>query len=178
MVQPFGKPFGKRRSYIRLFSVLAALLLIVGLLQAPLFPALTVRDAESGRLLWHTPVTDGTTFGLRWIHSIHRSPVIERYRVSGSDLILTELSFQDYGVGMETGLAPGEQIVIEDGTFTVVGMNRTFSALPIFIGQVRANHTLLFSGEEIPLRTLNPPGTSVTIRVEKRSIIEQIGGER
>lgn len=116
------------------------------------------------------------TFGIRWTHSIHRSSIEEHYRVQGGQIILSEMTFHDYGIGMDNELAPGEELVIRDGLFRILHMNRVFPALHLFIGQVRANHTLLFSGNEISLGSLHKPGAAITIQAEKRSILNEIGG--
>lgn len=119
---------------------------------------------------------DNTTFGIRWTHSIHRSPVEEHYRLQDGQIILSEMTFRDYGIGMENELSPGEELIMQDGQFRILHMNRVFPALHLFIGQVRANHTLLFLGKEIPLGSVYIPGSAITIQVEKRSILSEIGG--
>lgn len=164
----------KGRTTFRLFSFLAIFFAIV--LFVPVFSALTIRDTETNQLVWSGQVKENSTFAIRWIHSIHRSPVVEYYHVRDGAVELTEMTFQDYGIGMSSELAPGEQLVTENGTFRIIHMNRSFPALHLFIGQVRANHTLLFEGEEIPLGTVDKPGSAVTIQVEKQSIFNWIGG--
>jgi hypothetical protein len=166
----------KGRTTFRLFSLL--LLAAICLLSAiiPLFHVLVVRDAKTNQLVWSWRVQEESPFAIRWIHSIHRSPVIEYYRVRGEHIVLIEMSFKDYGIGMNSELAPGEQLVTKDDGFHIVNMNQVFPALHLFIGQVRANHTLLFGEKEIPLASLVAPGKAVVIRVEKQSILEKIGG--
>lgn len=166
----------KGRTAFRLFSLLFLLAAIVGLCAIPLFPSLVIRDTLSHQLMWSSRIDDHTTFGIRWTHSIHRSLVEEQYRIQGGQIILTDMSFHDYGIGMENELAPGEELVISDGAFHVLHMNRVFPALHLYIGQVRANHTLLFSGKEIPLGSIDKPGAAITIQAEKRSILSEIGG--
>lgn len=161
---------------VRLFSFILALIFCIILAMFPFDDALVIRDSQTGRLLWETPVDNGLSFGIRWIHSIHRTPVVEFFRVEGSELVEYQMSFEDYGIGMNNQLAPGEQLVNRNGTFYVENMHRLFPEIRLYIGQVRANHTLLFQGEEIPLRTLDRPGSSITIRVEKRSIIDRLEG--
>ncbi|WP_421617004.1 DUF1850 domain-containing protein [Brevibacillus sp. TJ4] len=137
---------------------------------------MVIRDTHSLQLVWSSRISEDSTFGLRWTHSIHRSLVEEKYRIHDGQIILTEMSFHDYGIGMENELAPGEKLDIQDGQFHIRNMNRHFPALHLFIGQVRAGHTLLFSGTEIPLGSLHAPGAAITIQVEKRSILNEIGG--
>lgn len=166
----------KRRSRLRLFSILLLLVLGTIFVSVPLIPSLVIRDTHSQQLLWSSRIAENSTFGLRWTHSIHRSLVEEKYRINGGTIILSEMSFHDYGIGMENELAPGEKLEIKDGQFRILNMNRYFPALHLFIGQVRANHTLLFSGTEIPLGSIGKPGSAITIQIEKRSILSEIGG--
>ncbi|USG64856.1 DUF1850 domain-containing protein [Brevibacillus ruminantium] len=172
-----GKPAGsgKGRTSFRLFSLLL-FITVLTFLFIPLSPALVIRDNETNRIVWSNRMEENGTFKLRWTHSIHRTPVEETYLVRNGQLLLSELAFQDYGIGMESELAPGEKLISQNGQFRIVNMNRVFPALHLFIGQVRAKHTLLFAGEEIPLASVDRPGAAVTIQVEKRSILNEIGG--
>lgn len=166
----------KRRTTLRLFSCLAVAFVIILLLQIPLFSALVIRDTRSNQVVWSHGIGEGDSFSIRWIHSIHRTPVVETYLIHRQQLQLNEMTFAEYGIGMESQLAPGEQLLMEDGTFRIIHMKRFFPALHLFIGQVRANHTILFQGREIPLGTLDKPGSAVTIQVEKQSTWEKMGG--
>lgn len=166
---------GKGRTSIRLFSLL--LLTVVGVLVViPFNPYLVIRDTDTNRLIWSGQIQEHGTFSIRWTHSIHRTPVEETYLIRNGHILLSEITFQDYGIGMESELAPGEKLITQDGQFRIVNMNRVFPALHLFIGQVRANHTLLYAGAEIPLSRIDRPGAAITIQVEKRSLLNQIGG--
>lgn len=165
----------KGRTVFRLFSVLL-LPVIVWIITMPVYPSLVIRDTQSNQLVWSSRLEKIDTFGIRWTHSIHRSVIEEHYRVAEGQIILSEMTFHDYGIGMENELAPGEELVIANGQFQVRGMNRIFPALHLFIGQIRANHTLLFSGAEIPLGSIEKPGEAITIQSEKRSLLSELGG--
>jgi hypothetical protein len=167
---------GKGRTSFRLFSLLLATAACLLCLNIPVFTVLVIRDTETNQAVWSNRIADGAAFAIRWTHSIHRTPVTEYYRIRGDQLVLTEMTFKDYGIGMNNELAPGEHLLVENGQFHVINMNRVFPALHLFIGQVRANHTLLFAGKEIPLGSVDKPGAAVTIRVEKQNILDQIGG--
>jgi hypothetical protein len=162
----------KGRTTFRLFSFLVVVLVIAICSYLSFLPVLVVKDTESGRLLWSQPIKNGGSFAIRWIHSIHRTPVVEYYRVQDGRIVLTEMTFKDYGIGMESELAPGEKLIAEHGTFRIVNMNRLFPALHLFIGQVRANHTLLYQGKEFPLGMIGKPGSAVTIQVEQQTIFQ------
>lgn len=163
------------RTAFRLFSVLL-LLVIVCMITLPVYPSLVIRDTRSNQLVWSSRLGSIDTFGIRWTHSIHRSVIEEHYRVTDGQIILSDMTFHDYGIGMENELAPGEELVIANGQFQVRSMNRIFPALHLFVGQIRANHTLLFSGTEIPLGSIEKPGEAITIQSENRSLLSELGG--
>lgn len=166
----------KGRTRFRLFSVLLFFLALGVGLCLPLFPTLVIRDTQSNQVLWSATIKEEATFGIRWTHSIHRSTIEEHYRILSDQIVLSEMSFHDYGIGMENELAPGEELIMEDGRFRIRNMHRSFPAIHLFIGQVRANHTLLFAGQEIPLGLIDKPGEAITIQTEKRSILSELGG--
>ena len=51
-------------------------------------------------------------------------------------------------------------------------MNRIFPFFHLRIGQVRANHTVIFQNEEYPLSHSIPPGSSVKVEIRKLNLIE------
>lgn len=167
---------GKGRTLFRLFSFLLLIIVIYAGISTPLIPALVIRDTQSNQVVWSANILDEAAFGIRWTHSIHRSTIEEQYRIVDGQIILSEMSFHDYGIGMENELAPGEELVLADGRFHIRNMQRSFPALRLFIGQVRANHTLLFAGKDIPLSLIDKPGEAITIQAEKRSILSELGG--
>lgn len=160
----------------RLFSFFLLVIVIYVGIATPLIPVLVIRDTQSNQVVWRANVHNEAAFGIRWTHSIHRSTIEEQYRIVDGQIILSEMSFHDYGIGMENELAPGEELILADGRFHVRNMQRSFPALRLFIGQVRANHTLLFAGQDIPLSLIYKPGEAITIQAEKRSILSELGG--
>ncbi|WP_069846841.1 DUF1850 domain-containing protein [Brevibacillus sp. AG] len=164
------------RTLFRLFSFFLLVIVIYVGIATPLIPALVIRDTQSNQVVWRANIHNEAAFGIRWTHSIHRSTIEEQYRIVDGQIILSEMSFHDYGIGMENELAPGEELILADGRFHVRNMQRSFPALRLFIGQVRANHTLLFAGQDIPLSLIYKPGEAITIQAEKRSILSELGG--
>jgi Uncharacterized conserved protein len=62
-------------------------------------PTLVVSDSETDRVLYSTAVSEGTSLELRYTHSVERSPVTERYRVTDGQLRQTVIIFESYGGG-------------------------------------------------------------------------------
>jgi hypothetical protein len=77
------------------------------------------------------------SFAITYVHSVTRTPVLERYEIAGGEIVETELRFEQHGPGLPTEADAG-------GTFTrsvegfIVTMNRRF---PAFVMQVHADQT-------------------------------------
>ncbi|WP_232697729.1 DUF1850 domain-containing protein [Brevibacillus daliensis] len=162
------------RKQFRLFLLM--LMLIVTVLFFPYQDMLVVRDDRTQKLVWQDTLKGNKRFSIRWIHSIHGTPIEEYYAAKGDQLLLEQVSFKDYGIGVDSGLQANEKLVMKNGTFFIENMNRKYPAIHLFIGQVRANHTLLYEGRSIPFGSIAKPGTPVSIQVERRSLIQMMGG--
>lgn len=94
-------------------------------------PSLSIYD-EHGRLLKKMPLPDGE-FVHHYIHSIHKTPVDEVFIVKNDELILTQVRYDSYGVGMPTGEEEG--FTLQDGRF-IVNLRRTFKQIDIRVSPV------------------------------------------
>jgi len=65
------------------------------------------------------------SFALSYVHSVTRTPVVERYRVDGSDIVQTEITFEQHGPGLPTEADAGGTFTRRDGRY-VVTMARRF----------------------------------------------------
>jgi len=89
---------------------------------------LTVSAVDGTLLAAHTLAADEGRFTLRYVHSVTRTPVEERYRVEGAALVQTELRFAEHGPGLPTAAADGEAWSREGNQF-VVRMTRPFDGI-------------------------------------------------
>ena len=77
------------------------------------------------------------TFAITYVHSVTRTPVEERYRISGSEIIESEIRFEQHGPGLPTEADPGGTFARSDGRF-IVTMDRHF---PEIVMQVHADQS-------------------------------------
>ena len=128
------------------------------------FPLQLVVEAESGAIL-SLPVQNGATFHLRFIHSVHRTPVMEFFRIDGADsLMLVATEYESYGVGMPS--LPSEGIFEQRGTrFRLSQFNRKFDDIPLRVGP-EAQLTLVHDGMEYPLYQWLPAGSLIRVKVK------------
>jgi hypothetical protein len=71
---------------------------------------------------------DRAEFTIAYVHSVTRTPVAERYRIAGSEIVETELYFEQHGPGLPTAADAGGSFTRRDGGF-VVTMDRHFPAI-------------------------------------------------
>jgi hypothetical protein len=100
-------------------------------------------------------------FELRYVHSVERTPVVERYRVRDGRLWLEGMRFQSLGWGL-----PAEGFVRRGGWFETTGPPRPLDSLVLRVShQVRPE---LVAGRQIfPLDRRVPDGAA--LRLEVRS---------
>jgi hypothetical protein len=74
-------------------------------------------------------------FAVTYVHSVTRTPVVERYRAEGDAIVETEIRFVQHGPGLPTEADAGGAFVLRDGEF-VVTMQRRF---PVIVMRVHAD---------------------------------------
>jgi hypothetical protein len=145
-----------------------AALMLAGFALWPARLALTVTDESSGRTVLIKPVRPGETFSIRFIHSVHRTPVEEQFRITAErEMVLERVVYETYGVGNPSGPGPGEVFRMENGKFMIAGINRHMTAIHQRIGQKTANHELVTDGQSMPLAAWSEPGSRVLLQVER-----------
>ncbi|WP_255821955.1 DUF1850 domain-containing protein [Domibacillus sp. PGB-M46] len=133
--------------------------------------ALTYENKDS--LLAYVPLKGEETFQIQYTHSIHLSDVVESYQLSNDQIIQTELSYKDFAVGMPSN-AEGEEVFEEkNGTYYIKNMNRVFPFIDVRIGQVRANHRLIYENHVYALSRSVKPGTWIRISERRLTLWEQ-----
>lgn len=156
---------------IYIFTSLIILILISFFVLWPLYPALTFTDGKTNRLVGVISVSSKDSFAIHYTHSIHKTPVIEKYIVDEKyNIVVDELIYESYGVGMPSSIEPGQTFRQENGTYIIGNINR---ALPFFdqvVGQV-ANHQLVIHDKTISLADLTKPGHWLRIQIQKVSLI-------
>ncbi|MDM5212846.1 DUF1850 domain-containing protein [Peribacillus sp. NJ4] len=151
-------------------------LIIAFLLFFPYKHVIAFSYQDQGELVAYLPLKSKKNFQIKYTHSIHLSDVLESYRFSGRQIKQTELAFYDFAVGMPSN-AEGEEVFEEkDGTYFIKNMNRSFAYIDLRLGQVRANHRLVYDEKTYTLADFIKPGTWVRISSEKISIWEQLKG--
>lgn len=127
---------------------------------------LVIENRDTGKAVWrHSLDTD--SFCLKFIHSVHLTPVYEYYRVKPEgQLCLYKTEYYSYGVGMPTEEENG--IFKNDNGKTVLeNFFRESDALLLRVSPI-PRHSLLIGEEEFFLTDIVPEETGIKIYTEKK----------
>ncbi|MFO1445583.1 DUF1850 domain-containing protein [Bacillus sp. Bva_UNVM-123] len=169
----------ERRKSVRNVSILLFLILIiiVFMLIIPIRQALVLEYQNTEKLLAYFPLSKEAKFKIKYTHSIHLSDVVESYKITEQAHIQQyELMYEDFAIGMPENASDGEIFEQKDGKYYLRNMKLDFPFFDLRIGQVRANHTVIFQNKEYTLSDYIEPGTWVRIKVKRLNFIQQLKG--
>ncbi|RPF53310.1 DUF1850 domain-containing protein [Aquisalibacillus elongatus] len=124
---------------------------------------LVIEDLQNGDIMWQEQVNQEDWFSHRYIHSVEKSPVIEKFKIDQDWTILTMESWtKSFGAGL-----PYEDkgdVEMKDGFFVIQNLNR-----PVIGGELKFQpshlypHTFHFEDQEVTLS--EPPYSDTQILV-------------
>ncbi|MFV9510645.1 DUF1850 domain-containing protein [Tepidibacillus sp. LV47] len=153
------------------------ILIMLLLYNLPLVPMLTLIEGDSGKILLRIPINGNDRFSIEYIHSIHKTPVIDTFYIdSNQNIIVDQTTFDTYGVGMPSDVEKGETFTIKNGKFVLNHLNRVLPYFDLRVGQVIANHQFIVHQRKIPLAKLTRPGNWVRFKVQKLSLLQLMKG--
>jgi hypothetical protein len=133
-----------RNRLILIVAVISVAMLALAFRGLRVVPVLRLYD-EKGRHIASLILPDGS-FSHRFVHSIHKTPVDEEYRIEGKQLALYAIRYDTYGVGMPSD--EGENFRIEDGRF-VIDLRRSYEKIDIRISHL-PGHGISIGGGFFP----------------------------
>src|SRR6056297_3596635 len=159
-----------RSNGVAALLVATVLILVAVAATVPTETVLVVEDIETGEQYLTEPVSDGSTVGLEYMHSVEKSRVYDAYRVENQTLVNTRMEFESYGWGLPARV----DVTNVNGTLVYepaepITELQTLSVSP---GRV-AGHSLIVDGERHDLVAATN-ASDVRIRIERQSLIERI----
>ncbi len=151
-------------------------ILFVLLLFWKLGSTLVITSNDTGRVLWSHSVSEGEQFIIRYTHSVARTEVDEVIRVGDEELIIDSTIYESFGAGLPSTIGQGQTIRREGGKVIIGSINQPVPRIDLYVGQVIANHTLLFQGDILPLSTLSKPGTSIQFSISSENLFKRLMG--
>ncbi|WP_162297955.1 DUF1850 domain-containing protein [Halalkalibacillus sediminis] len=128
------------------------------------YKKIVIEDIHTGDTMWQEEVEKGDWFSHRYIHSVEKSPVEEKFKVDEDWVILTMESWtKSFGAGL-----PYERkgdVEMKDGYYILRNLNR-----PVHGGVLRMQpselfpHSFFFEEQEVVLS--EPPYSDTQILIE------------
>lgn len=164
----------KRKLAIGLFLILSSITIMLFI---PFRQGLAFEYQDSGELLAYILFSKDEKFQIKYTHSIHLTDVVESYQLVKNDQIKQyELMYEDFSIGMPENAGEGEVFQQKNGKYYLKNMNRIFPFFDLRVGQVRANHTVIYKQVEYPLSHYVQPGTWVRIKIERLNLFQLLKG--
>lgn len=153
------------------------LFLVIGVLFVPVQRVLVFEYENTGKVLGYMEIGEEMPFAVKYTHSIHLSDVIETYELNEDrQIVQQQLEYEDFAIGMPSDAQGNETFVEKDGRYIITNMNRTFDYVDLRIGQVVANHTLIYRKHQIPFSSFVKEGTWIRIDYRLISLWEMLKG--
>lgn len=165
----------KSRQIILYLFIFFVLIMIQAFI--PLQQAIVFQPNHSTAKLAYLPVKDDFQFQIKYTHSIHLSDVVESYAITDKRMIQQyELMYEDFSIGMPANAENGEIFEQVNGKYYIKNMKLVLPYFHLRIGQVRANHRVIYKNKEYPLSRVLQPGTSVKVEIKKLNFFQQWKG--
>ena len=144
---------------------------LLWILLHPAHRVLEISDPRSDRPLFCAEMADGEDFVLSFVHSVNKRPVFDTLRVDGDRLIIVKSRFDSFGAGMPEESGSEGRLEFDSDGWLVWSVWRPVPLLNLFVGR-DAQHGVHIRGSQRALAELAEPGTSLSIRSTRISLLE------
>lgn len=151
-----------------LFIIGAVLLLLAAGVTARCVSEEYLAVYTDDEIVFSAKAETGMRFATRFIHSVHRTPVIDRYVIGDGEkkIIQESTAYQTYGVGMP--FLPQDGSFVQNGDFFELrDLDLAFETIDFRVGS-EAQFTILLNEQEYPIYRLAPQGALVHLAVKPR----------
>ncbi|MFC0524737.1 DUF1850 domain-containing protein [Pontibacillus salicampi] len=163
----------RRQTYSKWGIIISIILVIITVLSVFIFYpnhyVLSLQKQRTGQLLAYLPVKENTTFQIQYTHSVHLSGVSEYYQAKGNSLQPTKLVYEDTAIGMPSDAHGDDVFKMEDGKYIIEKSEhaKPFDELNLSVGQVRADHQIIYQNQSYLLKEFVGAGTDVIIDAKR-----------
>lgn len=127
--------------------------------------------------LYYIALNNERQFEIIFTHSIHRTDVIERYKVLPTgEIQLVSMQYEDVAIGMPSYAEEGQTLVYRDGVYTLSYEEAVLPSFTLYIGTVDAALTLASAGQVVNLKEQLTQGKSYVVEAKKLSFYEKMKG--
>lgn len=136
------------------------------------YASFVVKDFNTGNILFEKRIKIGDKIKLAYIHSVTNQYIYEIFKVENNKtLSLIEMYYDSFGanlpVGPEKLADETTTFEVKDSYYKITYQNRKFKKMPLRVGQVVSDHTLVFSDNtELRLLDIASGGAYIELYVQ------------
>lgn len=151
-------------------------MLLLLLVFTPFYPALVFEYEHTAKVLAYVPAEEATEFEIRYIHSIHLTPVVEAYHLERGRIVQDQLTYEAYGIGMPSGAESGEQFAVENGVYVIRSMDRVFKEIDMRVARVTESQVIRVEGKAMAFTAFTEPGAWIRMKVARIPVWAMLKG--
>lgn len=135
--------------------------------------SISVRTDLSEKVYSRRAQKNGWSIG--YTHSVNKGRVYDYYRATKDGCLeLYKTEFVSYGAGIPEAVeTPGAVFSVEQDFYSISSMERKLKTLVMAVGVV-AEHSIVIDGNELFLKNLYAPMTSLVFQIKKTSLFDYI----
>ncbi len=127
---------------------------------------LYIKNRDTDEIYARYTLKEGEQFAVSFIHSVNKTPVEDRYRITGGKIEIFETKYFGFGAGVQTELIGDQKLIMgDDGSMTITDIDTTIENLAYNISPVY-DHILILGDEQISLKQLCFPQRGIVIEYE------------
>ena len=119
------------------------------------------------------PLEKEKDFQIIFTHTIHKTDVIENYRVlNNKEILLLSMEYSDVAIGMPSYAEEGQTLVYKDGLYTLSYAHEALPSFTMFVGDVEDQLFLQYQKKKYNLKVKLEKGKSYLFEVKKLSLFD------
>ena len=140
----------------------------------PFVPALSFTETRTELPITHyLPLKKEKEFQIIFTHTIHKTDVIENYRVlNNKEILLLSMEYSDVAIGMPSYAEEGQTLVNKDGLYTLSYAHEVLPSFTMFVGDVEDQLFLQYQKKKYNLKVKLEKGKSYLFEVKKLSLFD------
>lgn len=151
------------------FILILIIIVAVAIIFMPSYTALVISSEDAKLTL---ALDDGEDFGIQYMHSVNKSPVIDTVERAGDTLIIRSSLYQTYGAGIPIlSDEVGSTYTETDEGFLLTGIDTVMDEINLITGTY-SDHHLLYREQELILKEYFGEQTLISIKIAKVSLYE------
>ncbi|RYG72246.1 DUF1850 domain-containing protein [Lentibacillus lipolyticus] len=155
----------------RLAWIITGVIILIGIYLLQSDVRVMYAEADNGDVLIAEFVNADTNVSSRYIHSVAKCPIIEKYEVDNDDdIVLMESWNCSFGAGIETEPPPGATDRLDDGFYIIESIEKEFQQ--VLFHPVRiAKQTITIDGKTWDIYKEPFVGRTFSLTIEKEPMV-------